>query len=83
MSEQDMDPQVMPGVFVHSHAPFTWGKDPLTILQDGEAEINDTETYDNGAKVVPSYLLEPISVDVNNYEEVLVESGYYTEDDLQ
>ncbi|KMK77555.1 multiple monosaccharide ABC transporter substrate-binding protein [Alkalihalobacillus pseudalcaliphilus] len=53
------------------------------ILQDGEAEINDTETYDNGAKVVPSYLLEPISVDVNNYEEVLVESGYYTEDDLQ
>ncbi|KMK77557.1 L-ribulose-5-phosphate 4-epimerase [Alkalihalobacillus pseudalcaliphilus] len=32
--EQDMDPQVMPGVFVHSHAPFTWGKDPLTALHN-------------------------------------------------
>lgn len=53
------------------------------LLQDGEPEINDTETYDNGVKVVPSYLLVPISVDVNNWEEVLLGSGYYTEDQIR
>lgn len=53
------------------------------ILSGGEPEINDTSTYDNGVKVVPSYLLEPVSVDVTNYEEVLVGSGYYTADQLK
>jgi len=53
------------------------------ILTGSEPEINDTSTYDNGVKVVPSYLLEPISVDINNYEEVLIGSGYYTADQLQ
>jgi putative multiple sugar transport system substrate-binding protein len=52
------------------------------ILSGGEPEINDTSTYDNGVKVVPSYLLEPVSVDVSNYEEILVGSGYYTADQL-
>ncbi|MEZ4632721.1 MAG: multiple monosaccharide ABC transporter substrate-binding protein [Deinococcales bacterium] len=53
------------------------------LLKGGEVEINDTETYDNGVKVVPSYLLVPISVDVNNWEEVLLGSGYYTEDQIR
>ncbi|SDN71815.1 multiple monosaccharide ABC transporter substrate-binding protein [Alkalicoccus daliensis] len=53
------------------------------ILNDEEPEVNDTETYDNNSKVVPAYLLEPISVDIDNYEEVLVETGYYSEEDLQ
>ena len=52
------------------------------VLTDGEATVNDTETYDNGVKVVPSYLLPPVSVDINNYKEVLIDSGYYTEEDL-
>ncbi|MGZ9811563.1 multiple monosaccharide ABC transporter substrate-binding protein [Pseudoroseicyclus sp. H15] len=53
------------------------------LLEGGEPEINDTETYDNGVMVVPSYLLEPVSVDSSNYEDVLLGSGYYTEDQLQ
>lgn len=53
------------------------------VLQGKEAEVNDTETYDNGVKVVPSYLLEPVSVDATNYKETLVDSGYYTEDQLK
>ncbi len=53
------------------------------MLKGGEPEINDTETYDNGVKVVPSYLLEPVGVDASNWEEVLVESGYYTADQIQ
>lgn len=53
------------------------------LLNDGEPEINDTSTYDNGVKVVPSYLLEPVSVDVSNWEEVLIGGGYYTADQIQ
>lgn len=54
-----------------------------SLVEGTEVEVNDTKTYDNGKKVVPSYLLVPISVDVNNYKEVLVDSGYFTEDDLK
>ncbi|KXF75567.1 sugar ABC transporter substrate-binding protein [Paramesorhizobium deserti] len=53
------------------------------VLSGKEPEINDTKTYDNGVKVVPSYLLKPVLVDKNNWKEVLVGSGYYTEDQLQ
>lgn len=52
------------------------------ILKGKDAEVNDTKTYDNGVKVVPSYLLEPVSVDTANWESVLVGSGYYTKDQL-
>jgi putative multiple sugar transport system substrate-binding protein len=53
------------------------------LLAGGEPEINDTSTYDNGVKVVPSYLLEPVSVDVSNWEEILIGSGYYSADQIQ
>ncbi|GHC79123.1 LacI family transcriptional regulator [Nocardiopsis terrae] len=53
------------------------------VLTGGEVPVNDTESYDNGVKVVPSYLLEPVSVDVDNYHEVLVEGGYYEESELE
>ncbi len=53
------------------------------VLSGGEAEVNDTTTYDNGVKVVPSYLCEPVVVDVNNYKELLIDTGYYSEDQLK
>ena len=53
-----------------------------SILKGEEVEVNDTETYDNGVKVIPSYLCTPISVDINNYKEVLVDSGYIEESAL-
>lgn len=53
------------------------------LLEGGEPEINDTETYDNGVKVVPSYLLEPVSVDKSNWEEVLIGSGYYEKSEIE
>ncbi len=52
-------------------------------LKGEEVPVNDTETYENGVKIVPSSLLIPYSVDVNNWEEVLVDSGYYTADQIQ
>ncbi len=53
------------------------------IMQGGEAPVNDSETYDNGTGVIPSYLCEPVAVTADNYKEMLVDSGYYTEDQLQ
>lgn len=52
-------------------------------LTGGKPETNDTKTYDNGKKVVPSYLLQPVSVDRTNYEKVLVGGGYYTDAELK
>ena len=53
------------------------------IMEGGEAPVNDTETYDNGTGVIPSFLCEPVAVTVDNYKEMLIDSGYYTEDQLQ
>jgi putative multiple sugar transport system substrate-binding protein len=39
--------------------------------------VNDTKTYNNGVKVVPSYLLKPVVVYKDNWEKLLVDSGYY------
>lgn len=53
------------------------------MLSGEEVDVNDTETYDNGNGVVPSYLCEPVFADADNYKELLIDSGYYTEADLQ
>jgi putative multiple sugar transport system substrate-binding protein len=53
------------------------------VLGGKKPEINDTKTYNNGVKVVPSYLLKPVSVDASNWKQVLVGSGYYTEAQLK
>jgi putative multiple sugar transport system substrate-binding protein len=49
------------------------------VLSGKNPEINDNKTYNNGVKVVPSYLLKPVAVDASNWKQVLVGSGYYTE----
>ena len=54
----------------------------IAILNGSEPEVNDTTTYDNGVKVVPSYLLTPYIVTVDNYKELLIDSGYIAEADL-
>jgi len=51
-------------------------------LSGGEPEANDTETYDNGVKVVPSYLLESDIVYAGNIQELLVDSGYWSESEV-
>jgi len=53
------------------------------ILKNETVDVNDTETYDNGKGVVPSYLCAPVFADTNNYKELLIDSGYYTEDQLK
>ncbi|NKM00028.1 sugar ABC transporter substrate-binding protein [Rhizobium leguminosarum bv. viciae] len=53
------------------------------VMSGKEPEVNDTKTYDNGVKIVPSYLLKPVAVDKTNYKQILVDGGYYTEDKLK
>ena len=53
------------------------------IMKGTDAPVNDTKTYDNGTGIIPSYLCEPVFADVNNYKELLIDSGYYTEDQLK
>jgi len=47
------------------------------VMTGKTPEVNDTKTYNNGVKVVPSYLLKPVAVDKSNWEKILVGSGYY------
>jgi len=57
--------------------------DMVDALLDGrEPEINDTSTYHNGVKIVPSYLLVPHTVDVTNYQRLVIDSGYLKESDI-
>ncbi|WP_159618329.1 multiple monosaccharide ABC transporter substrate-binding protein [Ruania rhizosphaerae] len=51
-------------------------------LAGEEPEANDTETYDNGVLVVPSYLLESDIVYAGNITSLLVDSGYWTADEV-
>ena len=52
------------------------------VLEGKEPEINDTEQYNNNVIVVPSYLCTPVAVDQSNYKEIIVDGGYYTEEQL-
>lgn len=54
------------------------------IMKNETVPVNDTKTYNNGAGyVVPSFLCVPVYADLNNYKELLITSGYYTEDQLK
>ncbi|MEV6104513.1 multiple monosaccharide ABC transporter substrate-binding protein [Streptomyces sp. NPDC051940] len=52
------------------------------VLTGGKPEVNDTESYENGVKTVPAYLLDPVSIDKTNYQ-TLVDEGYYTAGQLK
>ncbi|MEU9186316.1 multiple monosaccharide ABC transporter substrate-binding protein [Streptomyces sp. NPDC048484] len=47
-----------------------------SVLNDKKPKINDTKSYNNGTKVVPAFLLTPVSVDKTNYQKVVIDSGY-------
>lgn len=53
------------------------------IMSGSEAETNDDESYDNGTGIIPSYLCEPTVVTLDNYQKMLIDSGYYTESDVK
>ncbi|HHX60230.1 MAG TPA: sugar ABC transporter substrate-binding protein [Epulopiscium sp.] len=54
-----------------------------SIMQGSEVTVNDTGTYDNGTGTIPTLLCEPVFADKTNYQELLIATGYYTEDQLK
>lgn len=52
------------------------------ITNKKKVPVNDQKTYNNGARIVPTYLATPVSVDKSNYKSALIDSKYYTENDL-
>ncbi|WP_235928090.1 multiple monosaccharide ABC transporter substrate-binding protein [Goekera deserti] len=52
------------------------------FLEGDTPEANDTTTYDNGKKVVPSYLLPIQTVYKDDIQSVLVDSGYWSADEV-
>jgi putative multiple sugar transport system substrate-binding protein len=52
------------------------------VMGGKQPQINDTKTYNNLVKIVPSYLLKPVAVDKTNYKKVLIDSGYISADKL-
>ena len=54
----------------------------IAVLGGAKPDINDTTTYDNGKKVVPSYLLQPVQVLKDNIQSALIDTGYYKAADV-
>ncbi len=53
------------------------------VLKGGKAEVNNTTDYNNGQKVVPSFLLQSVILNKGNYQKELIDSGYYTAEQLR
>jgi len=54
----------------------------IAALNGDEVETNDTSTYNNNVKDVPSYLLQPITVVKDGIQKELIDTGYWTEEDV-
>jgi putative multiple sugar transport system substrate-binding protein len=53
------------------------------FLKGDKPEANDTKTYDNGVKVVPSYLLPVVTVYKDDIQKELIDTGYWTADEVK
>ena len=52
------------------------------IVTGATVDVNDEKTYDNGVKVVPTFLIPPVVVTPDNIQDTLIASGFYTAADL-
>ena len=53
------------------------------LMTGMQLRADDTQTYDNGVKAVPTFRCEPVVCTAENVYELLIDSGYYTEEDLK
>jgi putative multiple sugar transport system substrate-binding protein len=53
------------------------------IAEKKAVETNDTTSYNNGIKVVPTMLLQPVAIDKSNVKQILLDAKYYTEAQMQ
>lgn len=62
------------------------GKEAVTIVDNilnGKKVTTNSTDYNNGKKVVPTFLLQSVAVTKANVQSVLVDGGYYTADQLK
>lgn len=52
------------------------------LLKGETPDVNNEKDYDNGVFVVPTYTISPVAVDIENYKSELIDSGYYTAEEL-
>ena len=52
------------------------------LLNGKTPAVNDTKSYDNKTKIVPTFLFEPVVVTKDDYKQALIDTGYYTASDL-
>ncbi|RLP92577.1 MULTISPECIES: multiple monosaccharide ABC transporter substrate-binding protein [unclassified Micromonospora] len=52
------------------------------FLQKKQPQANDTQTYNNGVKVVPAYLLPIATVYKDDIKATLIDSGYWTAEEV-
>jgi len=52
------------------------------LLNGRTPAVNNTTTYDNKVKVVPSYLFQPVVVTKANVKSTVIASGYHTQAEL-
>lgn len=52
------------------------------IVKGETVEVNDTKTYNNGVKVVPSFLIEPEVVVKDQVQSKLIDSGFLKASDV-
>ena len=71
-------------VFMDRRVLADQAEDMVNVYLHGEddPEVNDYEQYDNGTKIIASYLCEPQLISIDNYE-LLIDNGYYTEDEVK
>lgn len=53
------------------------------LVEGKEPEANNTKDYNNGVKVIPSYLLDVVTVYKDDIKKELIDSGYWTEEQVQ
>ena len=52
------------------------------IVNKTEVPVNNEKDYDNGNGIVKTFLCEPVFADATNYQKLLIDSGYYTAEQL-
>jgi D-xylose transport system substrate-binding protein len=51
-------------------------------LAKGETPEEPADTIDNGMKQVPSILLEPVAVTVDNIQDTIIKDAFWTADQI-
>ena len=52
-----------------------------TYLKGGKPEVNDYQEYDNGKKIIGTYICEGQLINEGNYES-LIDNGYFEEEEI-